>query len=52
MVLKIHKNYFKNLSKGQHTLKVNFKGGYAEGTFMVDNSISFTIVDTVFTATA
>jgi hypothetical protein len=52
MVLKINKDYFKNLATGEHSLKVHFKDGYAEGTFEVKNKITFTILDTVFTATA
>ena len=52
MILKIDKNYFKNLSVGEHSLKVHFKDGYAEGTFEVGNKISFTILGESFTATA
>lgn len=52
MILKIDKNYFKNLSNGEHSLKVKFNDGHAEGVFQVKNKISFTIIDTVFTATA
>lgn len=48
----INKNYFKNLSKGVHTLRVNFKDGHAEGQFEVNDKITFTILDTTFTATA
>ena len=48
----INKNCFKNLSKGVHTLRVNFKDGYAEGQFEVSDKITFTILDTTFTATA
>jgi hypothetical protein len=51
MVLKINKDYFKNLAAGEHSLKVHFKDGYAEGTFEVKNKITFTILDTAFTAT-
>lgn len=51
MILKINKKYFENLSKGTHTLKVNFKDGFASGTFEVSDKISFTILDTTFTAT-
>lgn len=47
----IDKDYFKNLSKGTHTLRVNFKDGYAEGQFEVDNKITFYILDETFTAT-
>lgn len=39
----INKNYFKNLSKGTHTLRANFKDGYAEGQFRVDDKITFYI---------
>ena len=52
MILKINKDYFKNLANGTHTLKVNFKDGHAEGQFEVKNKITFTILDTTFTATA
>lgn len=52
MILKIDKNYFKGLPNGNHTLKVKFNDGHAEGTFQVKNKISFTIIDTIFTATA
>lgn len=48
----INKDYFKNLSKGTHTLKVKFKDGYTEGSFEVDNKITFTIMGESFTATA
>lgn len=51
MILKINKDYFKNLANGAHTLKVNFKDGHAEGQFEVKNKITFTILDTTFTAT-
>jgi hypothetical protein len=47
----INKNYFKTLSNGTHNLKVNFKDGYAQGTFEVKNAISFTIEDLPCTAT-
>lgn len=39
----INKDYFKNLSKGTHTLRANFKDGYAEGQFTVDDKITFYI---------
>jgi hypothetical protein len=51
MILKINKNYFKNLANGEHNLKVYFKDGHAEGTFEVKNKISFSILGTTFTAT-
>ena len=51
MIIKINKDYFKKLSLGVHSIRVNFTDGYAEGTFEVGNKISFTIIDTVFTAT-
>jgi hypothetical protein len=54
MILKIDKNCFKDLSKGTHTLKVNFKDGHAEGTFEVDDKITFYIggeLQVPFTAT-
>lgn len=52
MVLKIKKEAFKDLPVGTHSLKVNFNDGHAVGTFEVGNKISFTIIDTIFTATA
>lgn len=52
MILKINKDYFKNLANGEHSLKVRFKDGHAEGTFEVKNKISFSILGTAFTATA
>ena len=52
MILKINKDYFKNLANGDHSLKVRFKDGHAEGTFEVKNKISFSILGTTFTATA
>lgn len=52
MILKIKKEAFKDLPVGTHSLKVNFNDGHATGTFEVGNKISFTIIDTVFTATA
>lgn len=52
MILKINKDYFKNLANGEHSLKVRFKDGHAEGTFEVKNKISFSILGTTFTATA
>ena len=48
----INKNYFKNLSKGMHTLRVNFKDGHAEGPFEVNDKITFSILGKTFTATA
>jgi hypothetical protein len=48
----INKDYFKNLSKGTHTLRANFKDGYAEGQFEVGDKITFYIIDTQCTATA
>lgn len=51
MILKIDKDYFKKLTTGEHTLKINFKDGYAEGNFTVGNKITFTILGTEFTAT-
>lgn len=39
----INKDYFKNLPKGTHTLRANFKDGYAEGQFTVDDKITFYI---------
>ena len=51
----INKDYFKNLSKGNHTIKVKFKDGYAEGTFKVDDKITFYINEELqapFTATS
>lgn len=47
----IDKNYFKTLNKGTHTVRVNFKDGHAQGTFEVTDQITFTILDTTFTAT-
>ena len=44
MVLKIDKKYFENLAIGEHTLKVNFKDGFAEGTFEVKDKITFSIL--------
>lgn len=52
MVLTIKKEAFKNVTSGTYSLKIKFNNGYAEGLFEVKNKISFTIVDTVFTATA
>jgi hypothetical protein len=52
MVLKINKDYFKNLANGKYSLKVRFSDGHAEGTFEVKNKISFTILGITFTATA
>lgn len=52
MILKIKKEAFKDLPAGTHSLKVNFNDGHATGTFEVGTKISFTIIDTVFTATA
>ncbi len=51
MILKINKNYFKNLANGEHNLKVRFKDGHAEGIFEVKNKILFSILGTTFTAT-
>jgi hypothetical protein len=51
MILKIKKEYFQNLSKGTHTLKVKFNDGHAEGTFVKDDKITFYIIDTQCTAT-
>lgn len=48
----IDKNYFTNLPKGTHNLKVHFNDGYAEGQFTVTDKISFTILDVPFTASA
>lgn len=51
----IDKDYFKNLSKGTHTLRANFKDGYAEGEFTVNDKITFYIHQEEqfpFTATA
>ena len=47
----INKDYFKNFASGIYSLKIKFNDGHAEGTFEVKNKISFTIIDTVFTAT-
>lgn len=50
----INKEYFKNLDKGTHTVRVNFADGYAEGQFEVDDKIYFYISDSdqvQFTAT-
>ena len=51
MILKINKNYFKNLANGEHKLKVCFKDGHVEGAFEVKDKISFSILETTFTAT-
>lgn len=51
MILELNKNCFKGLEVGTHTLRVRFKDGHAESNFEVKNKISFTIIDTVFTAT-
>lgn len=51
MILELNKNCFKGLENGIHTLKVCFKDGHAESNFEVKDKISFTIIDTVFTAT-
>lgn len=51
MILKIKKEYFQNLPKGTHTLKVKFNDGHAEGTFVKDDKITFYIIDTQCTAT-
>lgn len=48
----INRSCFKNLSNGMHTLRVNFKDGHAECQFEVKDKITFTILDTTFTATA
>jgi hypothetical protein len=51
----INKDYFKNLPKGTHTLRANFKDGYAEGQFEVNDKITFYIGEDdmiPFTATA
>lgn len=52
MQIIINKNYFKNLSKGTHAIKVHFKNGYAQDTFTVSEAITFTILGDTFTATA
>jgi hypothetical protein len=52
MILELNKNCFEGLENGTHTLKVRFKDGHAESNFEVKDKISFTIIDTVFTATA
>lgn len=55
MIIKINKDYFKNLSKGTHNIKVNLRDGYAEGEFRVDDKITFYIHQEEqfpFTATA
>lgn len=55
MIIKINKDYFKNLSKGTHNIKVNMKDGHAEGTFEVNDKITFYIHQEEqfpFTATA
>ena len=51
MILKINKDYFKNLDNGVHNLKLHIKDGYSNSEFEVKNKISFIIVDTAFTAT-
>lgn len=43
MKIIIDKDYFKNLSKGTHNIKVNMRDGYAEGQFTVDDKITFYI---------
>lgn len=43
MKIIINKDYFKNLNNGTHTLRANFKDGYAEGQFRVDDKITFYI---------
>lgn len=55
MKIIINKDYFKNLSKGTHNIKVNLRDGYAEGEFRVDDKITFYIHQEEqfpFTATA
>lgn len=52
MIIKIDKNYFKNMSSGDYNIKVNFRDGHASGTIKVGNKISFTIMGETFTATA
>ena len=41
MLLKINKDYFKNLEKGTHNISIGFTDGKAEGSFMVDDAITF-----------
>ena len=41
MLLKINKDYFKNLEKGTHDISIGFTDGKAEGSFMVDDAITF-----------
>ena len=41
MILKINKDYFKNLEKGTHNISVGFTNGKAEGSFVVDDKITF-----------
>lgn len=48
----INKNCFTYLAKGVHTIKVNFKDGFAEGHFRVDDVITFYVFNVECTATA
>jgi hypothetical protein len=50
----INKDYFKNMPKGTQSLKIKLKDGHAEGTFKVDDKITFYIhpdLEIPFTAT-
>lgn len=43
MILQINKNYFKDLPKGEHNIKIRFTDGEAKETFVMEDEIVFYI---------
>lgn len=43
MILQVDKKCFQNLAKGEHNIKIGFTDGEAEGSFRVEDSITFYI---------